>query len=240
MEMNQTEISQMEEKQIIEYRELLLGSDSADMYDVLDRMGYPNQCMDIGIGPLRDDMKVAGPAFTYWGMREPRYDEQLPPRPDFDNNAIFTKITKHCVIVINAEKDDVAGHWGEMMSYGARAAGAVGAVVDGGTRDKRGILKIDNWACFARYTSPVESKKRWRPIQSQVPIYVTGTLTKQILVRPGDWIFGDCDGVIVIPAEILPEAVEKVTEISRSETLSRADFNAGATFAEVYAKYRRA
>ena len=229
----------MDEKQIIKYREILLQSDSADMYDVLDSMGYPNQCMDLHIAPLREDMKIAGPAFTYWGIREPRFGESLP-RPDFDNNALYTKIPKHSVVVVNAEKDDVIGHWGEMMSYGARAAGAVGAVIDGGTRDKRGIINIENWSCFARYTSPVESKGRWRPREVQVPIYVSGTLSKQVLVRPGDWILGDMDGVIVIPIEVLPEAIEKVLEISRKEALSRIDFNAGATFDEVYKKYNRA
>jgi len=53
-------------------------------------------------------------------------------------------------------------------------------------------------------------------------------------------IFGDCDGVIVIPYEILPEAVNGVMEISKKEALSRIDFNNGATFAEVYARYNRA
>ena len=229
----------MDEKKLIETRDLLLQSFSADLYDVLDPMGYPNQCMDLAIAPLREDMKVAGPAFTYWGAREPRFDAELP-RPDFDNNALFDKIIPHSVIVINAERDNVAGHWGEMMSYGARAAGAVGAVIDGGTRDKRGILEIGNWACFARYTSPVESKKRWRPREAQVPIYVTGTLTNSVLVRPGDWIFGDVDGVIVIPVEILDEVVEKVRELSEKERLSREAFRSGASFKEVFEKFKRA
>ena len=115
----------MNEQEIIKRRDILLESFSDDIFDVLDSMGYPNQCMDINIVPLRDDMKVAGPAFTYWGMREPRYDAALPPRPDFDDHALFDRITKHCVIVINAEKDDCIGQWGEMMSYGAKAAGVV-------------------------------------------------------------------------------------------------------------------
>ena len=229
----------MNESNIIKYRDILLQSFSADIYDVLDAMGYPNQCMDINILPLRDDMKVSGPAFTYWGIREPRYDAELP-RPDFDNHAIFDKIIPHSVIVINAEKDNVVGHWGEMMSYGARAAGAVGAVIDGGTRDKRGILEVENWACFARYSSPVESKKRWRPREAQVPICVTGTLTSNILVRPGDWIFGDVDGIIVIPVEILDDVVEKVRDLSEREFLSREAFRNGCSFKEVFEKYRRA
>ena len=229
----------MEASRIEYYRQRLLESFSADIYDVLDGMGYPNQCMDTRITPLADDMKVAGPAFTIWGIREPRYDQDLP-RPDFDNQALFDKFYPGCVIVMNAEKDAVVGRWGEMMSYGARAAGAVGAVIDGGTRDKAGILRIDNWSCFARYTSPVESKKRWRPRECEIPIYVTGTLTQSVLVRPGDWIMGDCDGIIVIPIELLDEVIDKVAVISEKERLSRQAFQEGSTFREVYLKYNRA
>ena len=183
--------------------------------------------------------KIAGPAFTIWGIREPRFDAALP-RPDFDDHALFNRIYPGCVVVINAEKDQVVGHWGEMMSYGARAAGAVGAVIDGGTRDKPGILQIENWTCFARYTSPIESKSRWRPRETQIPIYMTGSLTQSVLVRPGDWLFGDVDGVLVIPEEILGEAATRVCELARLERLSRTAFREGASFREVYEKYRRA
>jgi regulator of RNase E activity RraA len=224
---------------ISETRNRLIKSFSADMYDVLDKMGYPNQCLDLNIKPLRDDMKVAGPAFTYWGMREPRFDADLP-RPDFDNCAIYERFYPGCVVVINAEKDDQVGHWGEMMSYGARNAGASGAVIDGGTRDKANILKIADWSCFARYTSPVESKKRWRPKECQVPILMSGTLMRHVKVNPGDWILGDSDGVIVIPQEILQDALAAVEELSRIEELSRRDLAKGDTFKEVYNRYGRA
>lgn len=69
---------------------------------------------------------------------------------------------------------------------------------------------------------------------------MTGTLTNEVLVRPGDWLFGDVDGVLVIPQGILPEAVEKVTEPSRLERLSREAFRKGANFREVYEKFQRA
>ena len=72
------------------------------------------------------------------------------------------------------------------------------------------------------------------------PFRMTGTLTNEVLVRPGDWLFGDVDGVLVIPQEILPEAVEKVTELSRLERLSREAFRKGANFREVYEKFQRA
>ena len=220
-------------------RERYLKSYSADIYDVMDKMGYGNQCLSLDIKPLRDDMKVCGPAFTIYGTQEPRYGEELPS-PEFDNFAQFTRFYEGCVVVINAERDSCCGHWGEMMSYGARAAGAVGAVIDGGTRDKTGILRIENWTCFARYTSPIESLKRWRPKDLDCPIYVSGSLTTQVLVRPGDWIFGDVDGVIVIPKEILYDVLIEVEDISRREELSREAFNNGDDIYTVFKKFQRA
>lgn len=222
-----------------EMQERYLKSYSADIYDVMDKMGYGNQCLSLAIKPLRDDMKVCGPAFTIYGTQEPRFDAEFP-NPKFDNFAQFDRFYKGCVIVINAEKESCSGHWGEMMSYGARATGAVGAVIDGGTRDKMGILKIDNWSCFARYTSPIESKRRWRAKELDCPIFVSGSLTTQVLVRPGDWIFGDADAVVVIPKEILYEVLIAVEDVSVHEELSRKAFTEGEDINSVFAKFKRA
>jgi len=65
----------------------------------------------------------------------------------------------------------------------------------------------------------------------------TGTLTKSLLVRPGYWIFGDADAVLVIPVEILQAVVEQVAALSEKERLSREAFQQGATFREVFERY---
>jgi 4-hydroxy-4-methyl-2-oxoglutarate aldolase len=220
-------------------RERILVAQSADVFDVMDSMGYPNQCMDLGIAPLRDDMKVAGPAFTMVGIREPLCRQDLEGN-FYDNFAIFDDFYPGCVIVINAEKDNIIGQWGEMLSYGARNLGVSGIVIDGGTRDKTGILRIKNWACFARYTSPIDSPTRWRPRFREQPIYVSGTLTKYVRVNPGDWIFGDNDGVMVIPKEILMEVLVKVEDVARREELARQVFKKGWSIQKVVTTYGRA
>ncbi|MCL5073226.1 MAG: RraA family protein [Actinobacteria bacterium] len=230
----------MNSQQIREKRERFLKyTSSADIYDVMDKMGYENQCLDITIKPFKDDWKVCGPAVTIMGTREPLTDEELHPEP-FDKFAVFKIFYEGCVVVINGEKDDVCGHWGEMMSYGARNCGAVGVVIDGGTRDKAGILKIENWTCFAKYSTPVESLKRWRPKETMRPIYMSGTLTKNVRVNPGDWIFGDCDAVMVIPQEIVYRVLDAVEDVSACEVLSRKAFNEGKSMHEVFKLYNRA
>ena len=211
---------------------------SANVFDVLDSLGMPNQCLDVGIRPLRWEMHVAGPAFPICGIREPRVREELD-RPQFKNWGQFKAMTPCCVVVINAEKEGTTGQWGEMMSWTAKQHGASGIVIDGGTRDRMGILQIPNWACFCRYTSPVESYKRWRPVEFSAPIFVSGTLTRLIRVNPGDWIVGDADGVMVIPKELAYEVLIKAEEIEAKERSQRADLLAGMSMMEVYKKYGR-
>lgn len=229
-------MSQLDVQQV---REVMLQVKTADLYDVLDAMGYPDQCLDLEIRPLRDDMRVAGPAFTILGTREPLYGPELPI-PEFDDFAVFDRFYKGCVVVINAEGERLAGHWGEMMSYGARNAGATGVVIDGGTRDKMGILAIPNWACFARYTSPIESERRWRPKKAQVPIFMSGTTSRYVRVNPGDWVVGDADGVMIIPQEILPEVIQRVKDLGERERLAVEALARGESLKAVFERYHRA
>ncbi|NLG84294.1 MAG: dimethylmenaquinone methyltransferase [Firmicutes bacterium] len=211
---------------------------AASVYDALDAMGYANQCLSLEIKPVTPTCHIAGPAFTIRGSREPRYDDDLK-RPQFEDFGLFKAMYDGCIIVINAEVDRYCGHWGEMMSYSARQHGAKGVVIDGGTRDREGLIAIPDWPVFARYTTPIESKKRWRPLEFQVPIYVTGTLTSQVRVNPGDWIVGDPDGVIVIPKEIAYEVLLAVEKIEINEEGTRRELAAGVPVAEVYRKYGR-
>lgn len=214
------------------------GIRSANIYDTLDRLGIPNQCMDLSIRPLRWEMHVAGPALPIYGTREPRLEDELD-RPQFKDWGQSKAMTPHCVVVVNAEKESTAGHWGEMMSWTAKQHGASGIVIDGGTRDRMGILEIPDWPCFCRYTTPVESAKRWRVVDFRVPIFVSGTLTRLIRVNPGDWIVGDADGVMVIPKEMAYEVLIKAEHLEARERGQRADLLAGLLITEVYKKYGR-
>ena len=177
---------------------------SASIYDILDEKGYGNQAVSLAIKPLTNDMVVTGPAFTLMGTRNPREETDELVRKDFRR---FEEIYEHSVVVIDGEGDDQTGHWGELLSTAAQARGATGVVVDGGTRDAAHLLKMKDWPVFCRYTTPVESRRRWRLIAHQTEINLTGTLSKYVSVRPGDWIFGDIDAVIVISMELAEEVL---------------------------------
>ena len=206
------------------------------VYDTLDSLGYENQCLSLDIKPLLHDMHVAGRAFTVRGAREPR-TERMDPK--FENWGMFKAMSPCNVVVVNAEKSSSCGVWGEMMSYTSRQHGAVGIVIDGGIRDGRGVLRIPGWPVFVRYTSPVESAKRWRAHDFQIPIYMSGTLTSQVRVNPGDWVVGDMDGVIVVPQEIAQTVLLKAEEIESREEQTRQALAAGMPIEEVYEKFRR-
>jgi len=221
-----------------EMRERYLKVAAASIYDALDAMGYPGQCICLDIKPVTPTVHLAGPAFTVRGSREPRYDDGLK-RPQFEDFGLFKAMSEGCIVVINAEADRHCGHWGEMMSYSARQFDAKGVVVDGGTRDREGLAAIPDWPVFARYTTPIESKKRWRPLEFQAPIYVAGTLTSQVRVNPGDWIVGDPDGVLVIPREIACTVLLAVEKIEENEEGTRTELASGVPVAEVYRKYGR-
>lgn len=213
------------------YRRLYTGL----VYDILDEMGLPNQALATDIRPLRPDMIIAGPAFTIQGINDPMGDEGLRER----RIKLFGEMRYPCVDVRDCGYDTRVAHYGEMNAVLGRAKGVVGAIVDGGTRDSRHVLAMD-FPLFCRYFSPVEAVKRWGYYRWQLPIQLRGALSATVVVRPGDFMFADIDGVLVIPQERVVEVLRKAEEHAAIEDRARADFAApGADVEAVYARYRK-
>jgi 4-hydroxy-4-methyl-2-oxoglutarate aldolase len=212
---------------------------TAVVYDVMDEMGLPHQCLDLAIAPLDPSLQVAGPAYTVMAAPDVRERSEMPPNTKLADFAVFTHMYTGCVVVVGAAGERQSGIWGELMSNASRARGATGVVIDGGIRDGRLVREIDGLSVFARYTSPIESLRRSRIHDIEVPISVTGTLTSQVRVNPGDWVFGDEDGVLVIPQNALDEVLAKSEEAKDVEDKVRAEVQAGVPVADVYNKYGR-
>lgn len=212
---------------------------SATVYDVLDEMGYPHQTLDLGIKPLTKDMRIAGPAFTIQGCRS---SERKDEKANFESfKRIYKAIYDGCVVVVNPERgSEGIGVFGELTSWCLKQRGAKGIVIDGGIRDRIGLLKIPDWPVFVRHTSHIESNGRYMNRDLQVPIVVTGQLKGQVGVRPGDLIVGDCDGILVIPKEILEDVLIKSKKVWEAECKTRRELAKGVPFEEVYERYGRA
>jgi regulator of RNase E activity RraA len=92
---------------------------------------------------------------------------------------------------------------------------------------------------FARYRSPVEAFGRVITIEHQVPIIIQGELSETVVVNPGDFIFGDIDGALVIPKALTLKVLIEAERIAGIEDAARADFKRGDDPVEVFKRHRR-
>jgi 4-hydroxy-4-methyl-2-oxoglutarate aldolase len=205
------------------------------VFDILESLGYPNQAVSHEITPLSLDMKLAGPAFTIKGTTTAVKDEKWRYR----RLDAIKQMQFPCVEVRDgATTPYPVALYGELTATTARAHGAVGALVDGGTRDS-GMLISMGFPIFARYRSPVEAFGRVITLDHQVPILVSGELTETVVVNPGDFIFGDLDGAIVIPKELTLKVLLEAERVAGIEDAARDDFKTGADPIEVFKRHRR-
>jgi regulator of RNase E activity RraA len=214
---------------------------TATVFDTIDKMNMPNQVLDLNIRPLRDDMHIAGPAFTVRGGRDCRTGREWKPK-EMEGRNLSKEVYPGCVIIVDPglAREGGFGFFGEMTSWRFKSLGVRGIVIDGGIRDRPGLLAIPEWPVFVRYTSPIESNPRWRVNEIQGPVVLTGQLVKQVRINPGDFIVGDSDSVLVVPKEVSVEVLIKAEEIWAREEGSRRDLAAGVPFDEVFKKWGRA
>jgi 4-hydroxy-4-methyl-2-oxoglutarate aldolase len=200
---------------------------TAVIADSLDELGYRQQAMRENLRPLFPDSCFAGWARTVacvdvFHVSEDPYAKEI--------EAVDSILAGEVVVVSTADSTRNAP-WGELLSTAARARGARGAVIDGLVRDVRKIEGL-GFPVFARGIKPVDSRGRGLVIDYNVPVDCGG-----VLVNPGDLVFADYDGVMVIPAEVLPEAIRLATDKVTRENHTRDELMAGAYLRDVYEKY---
>ena len=213
----------------------------ANLYDALDKMGYHDQCLDLGIRPLFPRQHLAGCAITARGSRYPvtRGEAQEGQGTNYFQK-LREAVYPGCVVVVETGGEPHTGKFGEMTSWSIQQRGARGIVLDSYIRDSLGLEVIPNYTACARGTSPVESAQRWRMNAINVPIALPGTVTSQVRVDPGDWVVGGPDGVIIVPSAIAMEALLKAEEIEQREEGMRRDLASGMSFEDAFQKWGRA
>lgn len=198
------------------------------VYDVMREMGHRECVLPDRIRPIDDSRKLAGQAWTFSG----RFDETAS---DDDTlmawTAVLSKAPEGSVIVCQPN-DSALAHMGELSAEALKSRNVRGYVVDGGCRDVDFIRRL-RWPVFCRYYTPVDVVGRWLAENLGEPI-VIGDVT----IRTGDYILGDIDGVVVIPAELAEEVIERTETVINTESALRREILEGMDPQEAYKKYR--
>ena len=202
--------------------------------DILDKIGFQHQFLPPRIRPLRDDMVVIGRAMTVLeadcfteahGSPNPLMDKpfglMLEALDDLKEDEVY----------VCAGASPRYALWGELMSIRAQKLGAAGAVMDGYSRDTPGILALD-FPCFSYGPYAQDQGPRGKVIDFRCPLEIAG-----VHIQPGDLVFGDVDGVLVVPREAETEAIKKALEKARGEKTVRKAIEAGMPAAEAFEKF---
>jgi regulator of RNase E activity RraA len=213
-------------------RKRFLDVDSSNVADVLDSLDLPEQGLAPQFAPFpHDGGKLAGWAFTIRGQMAP----YARSGGDAEKMAACAELGPGTVSVWSGGGEGVC-FFGELIAVGIKERGCVGALVDGGIRDVAWIGKL-GFPVFARYRTPIQSIGRWKVSAWQVPVSLPGATARQVQVAPGDFILGDEDGAIVIPAAVVEKVLEQAEAMGRREQEIRAELKSGLSLAEALAKF---
>ena len=205
---------------------------AAAICDVLDELGYRNQAMHHRLRPLLPDIRncgFVGRARTFEWKEVDYVDEQDPYGLEIE---AMDSLNEGDVVVHSTDINSTNAPWGELMSTIAKRKGVTGCVCDSQVRDCVKIIEMDFPVYYAGIR-PLDSKGRGLVVAYDVPVNCGN-----VLVNPGDFIYADFDGIVVIPKAIEKEVIDKAKEKIHSENLSRKELLGGKSLREVYNKYK--
>ena len=214
--------------------------------DALFINGIVNTVVSHDIKPLRGHDILAGRAIPVkWHSLAPeinltkeQYDarQALWEKERTPQKKMHEAVKPGSVLVFDNGGDTQAAIFGEMSCTMARAHGCVGVVNNGFTRDCQYILKMENFPYYTRGTTP-NAYGGWRVVAVNEPIYLPGHLTHYVIVNPGDFIFGDDDGLQIIPEPYVDSVLLKAEEILSFENEERRMIADGLPIEDVYKKF---
>ena len=197
--------------------------------DVMDALGCWGQAMPPRIRPLDDGLVMVGRART--ALFVDQYFVNEGENPYELEIKLIDSLQPGEIPVFSCGASGRIAPWGELLSTASKARGSAGALMDGLTRDIRAIRAM-GFAVFAGGIGPLDSKGRGKIIALDVPVEVAG-----VKVSSGDLVFGDADGVVVVPQAIEAQVIAAAFEKLKGEHSTLADLQAGMKLADVFAKY---
>lgn len=211
-------------------RHRFLSVDAANVADVLDEMGHPNQGIAPEISRQTGTTRLAGWAYTIQGRMAPYEGSGDPEKMEACQGLQADDIS-----VWSGGGRGVC-YFGELIAIGMKQCGSVGALLDGGVRDTSWLDEL-GFDVFAAYRSAVQSIGRWKVTGWQTPVYLPGATTTQVVIAPGDFIVGDSDGAIVIPDALVGAVLEQAESMTRNEVAVREALSSGLSLADALAKF---
>jgi regulator of RNase E activity RraA len=198
--------------------------------DVLDSMGLPNQALRPFVRPLDDSLVLFGRART--GRYAPVTAGSAGENPYALEMDLTDSLRPDEVPVLACGgPTDLIAPWGELLTTAARARRAAGCVTDGLVRDV-GRIRAMRFPVFHGGIGPLDTRNRAEMVERDVPVEIAGAR-----VTPGDWILGDVDGVVVVPAGQADAVFRAALDKIAAEDTTRAELEAGETLRAVFARH---
>lgn len=200
---------------------------SSIVSDSAEQLGLGPRAMAPGLDPYHLDplRVVVGPAYPCMVHRT---DERI----EIDMLLDLVDATPERSVIVVATDEEVRGAlWGGLMSAGVQRRGAVGAVIDGGVRDLHQIIPLD-FPVFATCRSPLDIRGRAEMVGHGAPVVCRG-----VPVAPGDLVFADANGCVVVPADAAEDVLAICEERVRRERATESELRAGSSAAEVYKRH---
>ena len=204
----------------------------AAVCDILDELGYRNQAMHQRLRPLLPDPEncgFIGRARTFRWMETDYVIEDNPYGLEIE---AMDSLKAGDVVIHSTDFSGTNAPWGELMSTIAKHNGVVGCVCDSQIRDCIKIMKMDFPVYYAGIR-PLDSKGR-----AMVQAYDVPVRCGEVIVYPGDIIYADFDGIVVVPKQAEKDVFMKAGEKVKNENLSRKELLSGKSLREVYDKYK--
>ena len=197
--------------------------------DCLDAAGHRNQAMHARVRPLDESLVLCGRART--ALYLDVYDAPEGENPYELEIQLVDDLKSDEVPVFACGATGRIAPWGELLSTAARARGGAGTVMDGLTRDVRAIREM-KFPVFAGGIGPLDAKGRGKVAAIDVPVEVAG-----VRVLPGDLVFGDADGVVVVPRTVEDQVVAAALAKVAGENATREALARGEKLADVFKRH---
>jgi len=197
--------------------------------DCLDSAGAMDQALPSRIRPLDEASVMAGRARTAQFMEVDAHDPGTNPYEL--EIALIDSLAADEIPVFACSNPARIAPWGELLSTAAQVRGAAGALMDGATRDAKAIRQM-GFPVFHGGIAPLDSKGRGRVMALDVPVRCAG-----VKVASGDLVFGDADGVVVVPQAIEQQVLALAFEKIKGEKRTLEGLRAGEKLGDVFARF---